>query len=208
GGGHHEPYEQHGGYDSRYEPQESWHGDEQGYHASEEQGRHLVPAHGDELDEDFFGDEDDYEHDDMHGPPRRGRKELIEAAGVAAIAAGGGAYYLKSTGGINKATPVIRADPKPSKEAPGNPGGKQFANGDKTIYERLRPDGTTQVASPSMPAVASLTPAPSPAGGNSLEDRIDEALRKVHRQDGAPSTPAGKPADQPTVVRSEAYRPD
>jgi hypothetical protein len=210
-GGQHDPYDQHGGgYDSRYEPQESWHGDQQGYNAHEEQqGRHLVPTHGDELDEDFFGDEDDYDHDELHGTPRRGRKKLIAAAVAAALAAGGGAYYLKHPGGGDKAAAVIRADTKPSKEMPGNPGGKQYLNGDKTIYERLRPDGTTQTASASIPAAPPAAPAfasPPPAG-NSLEDRIDEALNRVRRSGDAP--PAGRPgSDQPTVVRSESYRPD
>jgi hypothetical protein len=196
-----------GGYDARYEQQESWHGDEQGYHAGEEQGRHLVPAHGDEFDQDFFGDEDDYEHDDAHGTSGGGRKKFILAAVAAALAAGGGAYYLKTSGG-DRATPVIRADTKPSKEVPGNPGGKQFPNTDKTIYERLRPDGTTQVSSPGTPGpVTQAVASPPPSGGNSLEDRIDEALRKVHRGGEAP---AGRSSgtDQPTVVRSESYRPD
>jgi hypothetical protein len=206
GGGQHESYDQHGGYDSRYDPQESWHGDEQGYHAGEEPGRHLVPTHGDEFDQDFFGDEDDYEHDELHAP-KRGRKKLIAAALVAAVAAGGGAYYLKSSGGGNKATPVIRADNQSPKVVPGNPGGKQFPNGDKTIYDRLRADGTTQTGAAPMPAAPALASAPPPAG-NSLEDRIDAALRKVHQ--GADAPPAGgRPgSDQPTVVHSESYRPD
>jgi hypothetical protein len=205
--GQRENYDQHGGYDSRYEPQESWHGDEQGYHAGEEQGRHLVPAHGDEFDQDFFGDEDDYEHDDVHGTSGGGRKKFIAAAVAAALAAGGGAYYLKTSGG-DKATPVIRADTKPSKEVPGNPGGKQFPNSDKTIYERLRPDGSTQVSSPAAPGpVTQAQASPPPPAGNSLEDRIDEALRKVHRGGEAPAGRSGG-TDQPTVVRSESYRPD
>src|SRR5262249_2059433 len=162
--------------------QESWHGDEQGYHAGEEQGRHLVPAHGDEFDQDFFGDEDDYEHDELHSTPKRGRKKLIAAAVAAALVAGGGAYYFKSAGGGNHDTPVIRADTGPSKVVPGNPGGKQFPNGEKSIYERLRPDGSTQIATNSFtpPAAPAVAQSSAPAG-NSLEDRIDEALRKVHR---------------------------
>jgi SPOR domain len=213
-GGQHDPYDQHGGgYDSRYEPQESWHGDQHGYHAQEEQqGRHLVPAHGDELDEDFFGDEDDYDHDELHGAPRRGRKKLILAAVAAALAAGGGAYYLKHPAGGDKAAAVIRADPKPSKEMPGNPGGKQYLNGEKSIYERLRPDGTTQTAPATIPAAAPVAPALASAApaGNSLEDRIDEALNRVRRSGDAPPAGAGsRPgSDQPTVVRSESYRPD
>jgi SPOR domain len=208
GGGQHDPYEQHGGYDPRYAPQESWHGDEQDYHAGEDHGGHMLATRGDELDEDFFGDEDDYEHDEQHGTPKRGGKKLVFAAMLAALAAGGGAFYLKSAGSGDKATPLIAAERRPTKEAPGNPGGKQFPNGEKSIYERLRPDGTTQTASAPVPApMTQASASPSAPAGNTLEDRIDEALKKVNRTGDAASS--GRPgADQPTVVRSESYRPD
>jgi hypothetical protein len=205
GGGQHEPYVQHSGY-----AQEGWHDEEQAYHGREQQGGgQLMVTHGDELDEDFFGDEDDYGHEE-HGARKGGRKKLVAAAVAAALVAGGGAYYLKSSGGGDKRPPVIHADSRPSKEAPGNPGGKQFPNGEKAIYERLRPDGTTQVAaaalgpSPIIPASASPS-VTSP--GNSLEDRIDEALKKARKTGDAP--PAGRSgSDQPTVVPSETYTPD
>ena len=51
-------------------------------------------------------------------------------------------------------------------------------------------------------------PRPQPAQGNSLEERIDEALRKAQQASDAPQQPA-QPAtrgpDQPTMVRSESY---
>jgi hypothetical protein len=193
-------------YDARYAGQETWAGDEHGLH---DDGRENLPqrvGHRDELDEDFFADEDELDHD-PYQTPRRGRKKLIAAALVGAIAVGGGGAYayktLKSGGGEN-ATPFIRADPRPSKEMPGNPGGRQFPNGEKAIYDRLGPDGQ-------QTRVASVAPLPSantaPAAGNSLEDRIEEALKKAHNTGDAPQP--GRPGpDQPTVVRSESYRPD
>ena len=100
------------------------------------------------------------------------------------------------------------------KEVPGNPGGKQFPNGEKMIYDRLTPDGQ-QVQTASFATVASAAQAgraaaaPAPAG-NSLEERIDEALRKAQRAgDASSALRLSQPgADQPTVVRSESYRPD
>jgi Ca-activated chloride channel homolog len=92
----------------------------------------------------------------------------------------------------NKATPTIVADAQPSKKVPGNPGDQRFPNGERTIYDSLRPDGST------------FAPPPPPEG-KSLEGRIDEALRKVHREAGAPASPPG--AGQNTVVRSESYSP-
>jgi SPOR domain len=206
----HDAFEEQGGFDHRYESSEGWHGNEPAFHGEDHHGGRLPMAgHGDDLDEELFGDEEDFEHDGLHGSPKRSRKKLVIAAVAAALAAGGGAYVLKSSGGADKAT-LIRADGKPSKEVPNNPGGKQFPNGEKSIYERLRPDGTTQVASFTPPAAA-ISPAfaaPSPAG-NSLEERIDEALKKAQRTGDAPSGAAQRTGtDQPTVVRSETYRPD
>ncbi|MGO8954656.1 MAG: SPOR domain-containing protein [Rhodomicrobium sp.] len=207
-------------FDPRFEPQESWPGEEQDFHGEEMRDGHPpIAAHGDELDEDFFGDEDDFEHDDHPGAQKRGRKKLVAVllAGAVAVSVGG-VYLYKSVigGGSDKATPFIHADSRPSKQIPGNPGGRQFPNGEKAIYERLTPDGRTQVASfappPPPPAPVSQAFAPPPAMGNSLEDRIDEALKRAQHTGDAPSAPSsqnGRPGpDQPTVVRSESYRPD
>lgn len=183
----------------------------------EEHGGHLE-QHGNELDEDFFADEDDLEHEHVQ-QPKRGKKKLIAAALVAAIAIGGsGAYFYKSFkgGSDESSTPILRASSSPVKEAPGDPGGAKFPNGEKTIYDRLTPEGQQVRVAAMTPAAQ---PAPPPASsGNSLEERIDEALRKAQRSGDAPqfgiAPPPPAPAqqsrgsDQPTVVRSERYRPD
>ncbi len=199
-----------GQFDPRYAGQEAWAAEDQGY---QENSARLPALHGEEFDEDFFGDEEDFE-DDQRGSGR-GRKKLIAAAVAAALVAGGGGYAYKTMmGGGDKATPIIRADNKPSKETPGNPGGRQFPNGEKAIYERLTPDGQTQVA-PAAPPPAAMPPvfaqANAAAGnGNSLDDRIEEALKRAQHSGDAPPAPAGARTapDQPTVVRSEIYRPD
>jgi hypothetical protein len=200
-------------FSGRYGNQENW-VDEHPLH--EENGGAAAlqhDAHGNELDEDFFADEDDLDHDHDHLPaPKRGRKKLIAAALIGAIAiGGGGAYFYKSVkgGGAESATPILRADSRPMKEVPGNPGGKQFPNGEKTIYDRLTPDGQQVQMAGLAPAQAAPDAAPAPAG-NSLEERIDEALRKAQRSGDSPQpfASASRGADQPTVVRSESYRPD
>jgi hypothetical protein len=117
------------------------------------------------------------------------------------------------SGGTDKATPLISADKRPPKEMPGTPGGRQFPNGDKTIFERLNPDGSTQIATLTPVEAAPQEAAPPAAGGTSLEERIDEALKKAQTNSppGA-STQAAPPArtgaEQPTVVQPEIYRPD
>jgi hypothetical protein len=203
----------HDNYDPRYAPQESWGSDENAFHGDDIRGGlpQRVP-HGDELDEDFFADEDELDHDGHAGSPRRGRKKLIAVALVGAIGLGGaGAYAYKMVkGGVESATPLIRADNRPSKEMPGNPGGRQFPNGEKAIYDRLTPDGP-QTRTASFAPSGPITPAfaPAPATGNSLEDRIEEALKKTQRTGDAPPAPSGRPgADLPTVVQSERYGPD
>ncbi len=202
-------------FSARYGSQDSW-ADEHPLHDEEDGAAGLQhDEHGNELDEDFFADEDDLEQDHDRLPaPKSGRKKLIAAALVGAIAiGGGGAYLYKSVkgGGDETATPILRADNRPMKEVPGNPGGKQFPNGEKMIYDRLTPDGQqvqtaafATVASAAQPAPAA---APAPAG-NSLEERIDEALRKAQRAGDASQPSASPSRDQPTVVRSESYRPD
>ena len=141
---------------------------------------------------------------------------MIAALAGAMIVGGGGAYLYKSLlkggGGEESATPFIRADNRPLKELPGNPGGKQFPNGEKTIYDRLTPDGQQIQAAAFTPPAPVAPPAAQPAQGNSLEERIDEALRKAQQAGDTQQQPASAQAarspDQPTVVRSESYRPD
>jgi hypothetical protein len=197
-------------FGDRYGSQEKW---AEGHALHEKESRDPALQHGaqgDELDEDFFADEDlDHEQPPQ---PKRSRRKLIAAALAGAIAiGGGGAYLYKSVkGGGDSAPPILRADSRPLKEPPGNPGGKAFPMGEKTIYDRLTPDGQqVQMAglTPAAPATPPFTTAPA---GNSLEERIDDALRKAQRSGDAPQPSAApsRGADQPTVVRSESYRPD
>ena len=80
---------------ARYGSQDSW-ADEQPLHDEEDGAAGLQhDEHGNELDEDFFADEDDLEQDHDRLPaPKSGRKKLIAAALVGAIAVGGGGAYL------------------------------------------------------------------------------------------------------------------
>lgn len=189
-------------YDPRHGAQEGWAVD-RGLHIDD--GRQNLPqrmTHRDELDEDFFADEDDLDGD-PYLAPRRGRKKLIAAALVGAIAVGGGGAYVYKTlrPSSGDTTAFIPADKRPVKEPPTNPGGRQFPEGGKAIYDRLGPDGQQTQA-------AAYTPGPAPVTGNTLEDRIEEALKKARNTGDAPAQPPRPGTDQPTVVRSESYRPD
>lgn len=213
-------YDRHGAPDDSYErdrfdpdfsAQDGWRGDEHSFHDDETRGGHLPQAvHGDEFEEEF--PDEDFEGDDYAGQRKGGRKKLVFVLLASAVAvAVSGSYVYKTLLGAKgeRATPLIQADRNPAKEVPGNPGGRQFPHGEKAIYERLTPDGRTQVAS-FTPAAAPVAPAltASASGGTSLEDRIDEALKKAQSTGDAPATPVRPGTDQPTVVRSESYRPD
>lgn len=180
----------------------------------------------DELDADFFSDEEDFDHEEPL-PPRKSRKKLIAAVLMGAVAIGGGSAYVYKTvlqDGPKlgpDGTPVVRADSGPVKETPSDPGGREFGGGEKTIYDRLTPDGPVSGSPPETQTAALATEsatdaaAPSSSGGNTLEDRIEEALRRASRANGesAPATaaidePVRAGPDQPIVVRSETYRPD
>jgi SPOR domain len=170
-------------------------------------GRPPLAAHHDEFDEEF--PDEDFDGDDY--APQKGSKKKLFAAlllSAAAVVVGGAYGYKMLMGKGERGTPLIAAEHSPSREAPENPGGKQFPHGEKAIYDRLSPDGRTQVAAsfeapPAAVPPAFGAPAVSSGAGSSLEDRIDEALKKAHG--GRGDTP---PADQPTVVHSENYRPD
>ncbi len=207
-------------YDGHQDQHGGWDDDMHAPHGEEvRSGLPQTMSHGGELDEDFFADEDEFDHDEQLAKPKKGRKKLIAVALIGAIGVGaGGAYVYKTMKGGHDGSPTLIRAEKPSRELPGNPGGKQYANGDKTIYDRLGPDGTqTQAA-----VMTATTPAPSPTAsrpqvsanaGSSLEERIDEALRKAQKSGDTPPSSAapsgGRPGgDMPTVVRGETYRPD
>ncbi len=173
-------------------------------------GRPPMAGHPDDFDEEF--PDEDFDHEDYGVPRRGGRKKLFAALllGAAAVVVGGTYGYKAYFGGKGGSVPpLIKAEMTPSKEAPSDPGGKQYPHGEKAIYERLTADGRTQVASaaPSpaaVPPAFTSSPAASATSGSSLEDRIDEALKRAQ---GAGGTSSGG-AEQPTVVRSESYGPD
>ncbi|MGO9484800.1 MAG: hypothetical protein ACLPX9_09500 [Rhodomicrobium sp.] len=208
----HESY-QRGGFEPQFPAGEDWNAAEDHYPGDEMRSGHPpLAAHGDDFDEEF--PDEDFDGEDYGAPQKGGRKKLFAALllGAATVVVGGAYGYKMLSGEKGEtATPLIHADRTPSKEVPDKPGGRQYPHGEKAIYDRLTSDGRTQVASAPVAAAAiapqafAAAPAPAP-GGSSLEQRIDEALR---RATGTSDAAGGRPGtEQPTVVRSEAYRPD
>lgn len=180
-----------------------------------------VPAE-DEVDADFFGDEEDFEDDNYAEEKRKaGRKKLIAAVVAGTVLLGGGLGYAyksfdRESSGSGE-PPTVRADGRPVKDVPAEPGGKEFANGNKSIYDRLggNPDGgETGGAAAAAQAESSddrqARTASAPQSSGTLEDRIEKALREAKRTDEAAPRPGDeqRAGDEPRRVATYVVRPD
>ena len=171
----------------------------------------------DELDADFFGDEDDYDAEEYPQEKKGGRKKLMAAVLVGAVVTGGGlAYVYKTSGGAGDGYPsVISADSRPVKEEPVEPGGRDFPNGNKLIYSRLGDTGEepaggapSRLASGGTPTAKQQAPASITTTGGTLEERIENAL-KAQKEEEAPVQNRGAASpDAPRTVRTMTFGPD
>jgi cell division protein FtsN len=173
----------------------------------------------DDLDADFLDDEPDtYEHPATQ--PKRRRKLMVAGVLVAAVATGGaGAFVYKSyeDGSIgNGDAPTVMADDGPVKSKPSDPGGKEFPDSNKQIYDRLNgkpakpveeaqagSDGET--GSTAIPGIVT-TGAEAPA--DTLDERIAAALRKSGAPAGSTQNAAPSNPNAPRSVRTLTVRPD
>ncbi len=113
-------------------------------------------------------------------PPERRRKPWIKGAiaAVVLIIFGAGTWYAYSIGmrtGSEGAAPLIRADQRPSKVKPDDPGGMKVPHQDKTIFDRVKPTDDSKkveqllpppeepVARPKKPQQQATAPTPAPA---------------------------------------------
>jgi hypothetical protein len=96
---------------------------------------------------------------------------MVGSALLGAIALGGALafVYKQSGGGIGSKPPVVTADNRPVKEAPDQPGGKEFPHKNKLIYDRLTngdaPETDNLVPRQEDVAVPALPPAQTETGG-------------------------------------------
>ena len=144
-------------------------------------GESLPVEQGQEFDPD--SDEfEDYEYEET-GNRRRGL--LIVGALVGAIMVGGGlAYGYKTIVGPapKGGTPVIKADARPAKSQPEDPGGRQFAHSDSKLLGRLDTERSTS---------NSLS---GSARASTLDDTDESGVRRVPTivvgRDGSIAPPA------------------
>jgi SPOR domain len=141
-------------------------------------GHESLPVAGQSGDHE----DSDYEVEE----PRRGyRGVAIVAALVAAIVSGGGLAYAYKTfvdPGSKTAAPVVKADNRPAKTLPADPGGKQFAHQDSKLMGRLGEEGSDTAA-----------PQPSnPPSSESAASGVRKVSTVVVGRDGSIAAPAAE----------------
>ena len=177
---------------------------------------HLQPE--DELDADFLDDEP--EAFEQPAPESGSRRKLMVAGVlVAAIATGGAAAFVYKSyqdGGLGSGeTPTVLADEQPVKSKPSDPGGKEFPDGNKQIYDRLtgNSDSSTGGAgagsekSADTAAIPGMVTTGAEAPADTLDERIAAALRKSGANEGGEASANADP-NAPRSVRTLTVRPD
>jgi hypothetical protein len=156
---------------------------------------------GDQADADFLDESQFMNPGEAESKPARKfslRSRSIYMVGSAllgAIALGGAlAFAYKQSGGAmgGGEPPVVQADSRPVKEAPQQPGGKEFPHKNKLIYERLQngdqPEAERIVPRQeelAMPAMPGAVPAAAP-GAAPMQPPAVATVDDPNAADGGP----------------------
>jgi len=172
-----------------------------------------------DFDADFLDDEPE-PYEEPVAQPRSRRKLMVAGVLVAAVATGGAAAFVYKSfqdGGTGSGdAPTVLADDGPVKSEPSDPGGKEFPDGNKQIYDRLTGDSAEPVedasagasedtGSTSIPGIVT-TGAEAPA--DTLDERIAAALRKSGNTGNNAASTANADPNAPRSVRTLTVRPD
>ncbi len=173
----------------------------------------------DEEDADFLDDEPGV-YDEPVQQPKSRRKLMVAGVLVAAVATGGAAAFvyknMQDGSFASGDAPTLLADDGPVKSAPSDPGGREFPDGNKQIYDRLtggpsgpvedtRSSGDDDAGTNAIPGIVT-TGAQAPA--DTLDERIAAALRNSGRPVDESQAAALADPDSPRPVRTLTVRPD
>lgn len=138
-------------------------------------------------------------HDETDAP--RGRAMSWVVLGLAVVGFASLAYYAYHSG--NQATKdgemlMVSADESPIKTAPANPGGEEFPNQDKTIYDVIAPqNGEKQVEK--------LLPEPQSPVMPANADHEDDDVDGVAATPAPAAAPAPAPAPSTPATETTTY---
>ena len=135
-------------------------------------------------DADFLGEAEIAAKETAKGPRisslRNRSMVMVGAALLGAVALGGALAfaYKQSGGGIGAGQPpLVQADNRPVKEAPDQPGGKDFPHKNKLIYDRLQ-NGDQPEADHLVPRQEELA-MPAMPGGTAVADGTPQTTQSV-----------------------------
>ena len=187
---------------------------------------------GEQADADFLDESQFMNPGDAEAKPARKFSlksrsiYMVGSALLGAVALGGAlAFAYKQSGGAmgGGEPPVVQADSRPVKEAPQQPGGKEFPHKNKLIYERLQngdqPEAERivprqeELAMPAMPGAAPGAAPMQPPAVATVDDpnAADGGPRRVKtlvvRPDGSVMTPPEAPAAPQQAAPAPAPAP-
>lgn len=157
-------------------------------------------------------DLEDFEdlNDEIDAPRSRAMSWLV--LGVAVIGFASLAYYAYHSGSESAKEGdmlLVSAEPGPMKTAPANPGGEEFPNKDKTIYDVITPQGETAGAHVEKMLPEPQQPVVNPTASASA-DHEDDDVDGVAATATAPApaaTPPAAPAASAPVPAAAATAP-
>ena len=195
-----------------------------------------MDGYQDEYDDDIFPGDDDFAAEDLVPPnfgefddggnERSGRKGLIAAVVVLAIALiGGGGFYLWNSGfggdSASNGPLIIAANDEPVKVKPEDPGGKTVPNEDLAVYDKLSGNETaesqdqnlvTTTEEPIDVVQRTIDPDTLPLEGRATSAeslaKSEERLSASNALDPDPSADAGSNGVAPRKVRTLVVKPD
>jgi cell division septation protein DedD len=144
---------------------------------------------------------------------------MVGSALLGAIALGGALAfaYKQSGGGLSEPPPLVQADNSPVKEAPDQPGGKEFPYKNKLIYDRLEnadaPEAERLVPRQedvAVPALPGADPAamPAPVASTDAAPPTTQALPGAAPIPVAAVDDPSMPDGGPRKVKTMVVRPD
>ena len=180
---------------------------------------------GERIDADFLDEGQALPPPGAHakaGMTIKGRSVfMVGSALLGAIALGGAlAFAYKQSGGglSNEQPPLVQADSRPVKELPDQPGGKEFPNKNKLIYDRLQNGNEPEserlvprqenVAVPALPPSAETPGMPAPVATTDLATPTTQAVGGAEPIAVASVDDASMPDGGPRRVKTMVVRPD